>query len=57
VAIGFNSDENAVTVIWDGGEEQLPQNGKDALAAAIIDRIAHRFAEQSTHTGRESATN
>lgn len=53
-AIGFNSDENAVTVIWEGGEDHLPQADKDSLAAALIERIAARFAEQLAHANRES---
>jgi phosphopantothenoylcysteine decarboxylase/phosphopantothenate--cysteine ligase len=52
--IGFNSDENAVTLIWEGGEEQLPRAGKDPLAAAIINRIAARFSEQSAPANRGS---
>jgi phosphopantothenoylcysteine decarboxylase/phosphopantothenate--cysteine ligase len=39
-AIGFSSDENAVTVIWSGGEQQIPRAGKDAVARQIVTLIA-----------------
>jgi phosphopantothenoylcysteine decarboxylase/phosphopantothenate--cysteine ligase len=39
-AIGFNSDENAVTVIWRGGEQQVSRAGKDAIARQVIALIA-----------------
>lgn len=42
--IGFNSDENAVTVIWPGGEKALPQASKHAIARQIITLIGERLA-------------
>ncbi|KGE04183.1 bifunctional phosphopantothenoylcysteine decarboxylase/phosphopantothenate--cysteine ligase CoaBC [Pseudohaliea rubra] len=42
--IGFNSDDNAVTLLWPGGEEALPRTGKGSLARLIIERIAARYA-------------
>ena len=39
-SIGFSSDDNAVTVIWQGGEEQISKAGKDAIARQIIALIA-----------------
>jgi phosphopantothenoylcysteine decarboxylase/phosphopantothenate--cysteine ligase len=41
--IGFNSDQNRVTVIWDGGELQLDQCPKDAVARALLHVIAERL--------------
>jgi phosphopantothenoylcysteine decarboxylase/phosphopantothenate--cysteine ligase len=41
-SIGFNSDENAVTVIWQGGEQQVSRAGKDAVARQIIALIAQQ---------------
>lgn len=38
--IGFNSDENAVTVIWQDGEQRLAQTAKRALARQLIGIIA-----------------
>lgn len=37
--IGFNSDENAVTVIWPEGEKTLPQASKQNIAKHIITLI------------------
>jgi phosphopantothenoylcysteine decarboxylase/phosphopantothenate--cysteine ligase len=53
--IGFNSEENAVTVIWHGGEEQLPQSSKTLLAERIMDRIVACFADQLATAHPDSA--
>ena len=37
-AIGFESEENAVTLIDRGGEDRGPKGSKDAIADAILDR-------------------
>jgi len=39
-SIGFNSDENEVTVIWPGGEQVLAQSAKANIARQIITLIA-----------------
>ncbi len=39
-AIGFNSDDNEVTVLWTGGERVLHRAGKDAIARQIVELIA-----------------
>ena len=39
-SIGFNSDQNAVTVLWRNGEQALPRAGKDSIARQIIELIA-----------------
>jgi phosphopantothenoylcysteine decarboxylase/phosphopantothenate--cysteine ligase len=44
--IGFNTDENDVTVIWDGGEERLPMGSKAAIATAVLDRIIHQYVDR-----------
>ncbi len=41
--IGFGSDDNQVTVFWEGGEESLALMGKSQLAAQLISRIAARL--------------
>ncbi|MBT6126301.1 MAG: bifunctional phosphopantothenoylcysteine decarboxylase/phosphopantothenate--cysteine ligase CoaBC [Halieaceae bacterium] len=38
--IGFNSDENEVTVLWETGEQALSRAGKPAIARQIMDLIA-----------------
>lgn len=44
-SIGFNSDDNAVTVLWRGSEEVLARAGKAAIARRVIELIARRLAE------------
>jgi phosphopantothenoylcysteine decarboxylase/phosphopantothenate--cysteine ligase len=41
--IGFNSDENAVTVVSHSGAETLPQTSKRKLATLLIDKIAVQY--------------
>jgi phosphopantothenoylcysteine decarboxylase / phosphopantothenate---cysteine ligase len=38
-AIGFESEENAVTLIDRGGEREVAKASKDAIAEAILDRV------------------
>ncbi len=40
--IGFNSEDNEVTVIWPGGEQALPRSAKTNIARQIIALIAAR---------------
>lgn len=42
-SIGFNSDENAVTVIWHDGHRELPRASKDRIARAIVELLAGRL--------------
>lgn len=45
---GFESDENALLCLWpDGGRRELPLMSKLALATALADLIAERYAAQS----------
>lgn len=39
---GFDSDENALTLFWEGGGMQLPQSSKEKLARQLIAIIAER---------------
>jgi len=43
--IGFNSDENEVSVIWADGESTLARASKHTLAAQIIELIARRLPD------------
>jgi phosphopantothenoylcysteine decarboxylase/phosphopantothenate--cysteine ligase len=50
--IGFNSDENSVTIIDPNGQQKLEQMGKRQLAKQLIDLIAAQYAEQKRdHNG------
>ena len=42
-SIGFNSDHNAVTVLWPDGEQALAQAGKGTIARLIVDLIARQI--------------
>ncbi|MBM68898.1 MAG: bifunctional phosphopantothenoylcysteine decarboxylase/phosphopantothenate--cysteine ligase CoaBC [Haliea sp.] len=42
-AIGFNSDHNAVTVLWQSGSQALAQASKASIARELISLIAQRM--------------
>lgn len=41
--LGFNSEENALHVFWEKGEQVLPLTGKDKLARQLLNLIAEQF--------------
>ncbi|NMH59800.1 bifunctional phosphopantothenoylcysteine decarboxylase/phosphopantothenate--cysteine ligase CoaBC [Alteromonas ponticola] len=41
--LGFNSDRNALHVIWNGGDKKLPTGSKMMLAEALISLIAEQY--------------
>ena len=46
--LGFDSDDNALTVFWEGGSLALPRQSKRALASALLAVIAERMGRVST---------
>jgi phosphopantothenoylcysteine decarboxylase/phosphopantothenate--cysteine ligase len=48
--IGFESQENAVTLIDSAKEDRVPQASKDVIAEAILDRIDQLRSKSSSHT-------
>jgi len=42
--LGFERDDNALLLLWDGGREPLAQTGKRELARQLVARIAERRA-------------
>jgi phosphopantothenoylcysteine decarboxylase / phosphopantothenate---cysteine ligase len=50
-AIGFESDENAVTLIDCDGETTVPKASKDAIADSILDRVDALRARESLRNG------
>ena len=44
--VGFDVDENALTLFWEGGEQVLPQTTKQQLAQQLIEIIAERMNEK-----------
>lgn len=45
---GFEKDDNALLVLWDGGKTQLPMQTKSQLAVRLVDMIADRFDAQTS---------
>jgi phosphopantothenoylcysteine decarboxylase/phosphopantothenate--cysteine ligase len=45
--IGFNSDENAVTVVWPDGEKALAQSSKLNIARQVVELIAGQMKPES----------
>jgi len=50
----FDCDDNALLVLWRGGQQELPRAPKSELAAALAALIARRFAESRLAPGRAS---
>jgi phosphopantothenoylcysteine decarboxylase/phosphopantothenate--cysteine ligase len=46
--IGFNSNDNRITVLWDDHQEELPIASKRNVSVRIIELIAERLAETKT---------
>jgi phosphopantothenoylcysteine decarboxylase / phosphopantothenate---cysteine ligase len=45
--LAFETDDNALTVLWKGGRRELSLNNKAALARQLIELIAERYAKRS----------
>ncbi|XOV80090.1 MAG: bifunctional phosphopantothenoylcysteine decarboxylase/phosphopantothenate--cysteine ligase CoaBC [Aestuariibacter sp.] len=43
--IGFNSDQNALSVYWHGGEKHLDKADKNTLAKRLVDTIIERYQD------------
>ena len=54
-SIGFNSDDNAATLIWADGELSLAKQPKSELAATLISEIARLFVDQLADAHPQSA--
>ena len=44
-SIGFHSEQNALTVIWEGGEQRLPRADKATVAEALLRVVGERMAK------------
>jgi len=49
-SIGFNSDINEATVLWQGGEQTLQRTSKDGIAQHIVTLIAQRLEARRTRS-------
>lgn len=45
---GFETDDNALLVLWDGGQKALPTQAKSQLAIQLVNLIADRFDAQTS---------
>ncbi|MDA1073184.1 MAG: bifunctional phosphopantothenoylcysteine decarboxylase/phosphopantothenate--cysteine ligase CoaBC [Proteobacteria bacterium] len=54
--IGFNSDHNAATLIWDEGELALQLQSKDQLAQALLDQLVRIFVTRLALPNHASAS-
>lgn len=48
--IGFDSDENQLLLIWEGGSLELQKDSKTRLARHLVDQIVILYAKTSTNT-------
>ena len=48
--LAFDKDDNALTVYWRGGKQELSLASKAALARQLVAVIAERFSERATST-------
>ncbi|AWL10568.1 Phosphopantothenoylcysteine decarboxylase [Saliniradius amylolyticus] len=46
---GFNTNLNALTVLWQNGEAELPCTDKSTLAQALLDLIAQHYKNNQNH--------
>ncbi len=42
---GFDAEDNALTLFWDGGDSELPRTNKNRLARQLIQHIAERIKQ------------
>ncbi len=48
--VGFDSDENTLLLVWEGGQTMLEQDTKTRLGVRLIECIADRFRARQTTT-------
>jgi phosphopantothenoylcysteine decarboxylase/phosphopantothenate--cysteine ligase len=47
--LGFEVDDNALLLVWEGGQLQLPKDRKARLAERLIEHIAERYRTGTQH--------
>jgi phosphopantothenoylcysteine decarboxylase/phosphopantothenate--cysteine ligase len=50
--LGFDADDNALTLYWEGGQCELPRQPKRQLAQMLIAQVAARLPRARTEAGR-----
>lgn len=53
--IGFNSIDNAATIVWADGELTLPKQNKLSLARSIVEQVTLLFSKQLANTNPQHA--
>ena len=53
--IGFNSIDNAATIVWADGELTLPKQNKLSLARLIVEQVTLLFSKQLANTNPQHA--
>lgn len=48
--LGFDKDDNALTVYWNGGKQELTLTSKIALARQLVELIAQRYRARGSGT-------
>lgn len=51
--LGFETDDNALLLVWEGGQQQLEKDTKYRLAVRLIEQIAARFRASPRHRNTE----
>jgi phosphopantothenoylcysteine decarboxylase/phosphopantothenate--cysteine ligase len=46
-SIGFNSNENALTLFWNEGEHSLPKADKASIALSLLEVVTQRYKNQT----------
>ncbi|HWK75473.1 MAG TPA: phosphopantothenoylcysteine decarboxylase, partial [Povalibacter sp.] len=46
--LAFDKDDNALTLYWQGGKQELSLTSKAALARQLVDVIAQRYRSRDT---------
>jgi phosphopantothenoylcysteine decarboxylase/phosphopantothenate--cysteine ligase len=55
--LAFDKDENALTVYWQGGKQELSMTSKAALARQLIELIAQRYRARGTSPAQAPTQN
>jgi phosphopantothenoylcysteine decarboxylase/phosphopantothenate--cysteine ligase len=52
--LGFDTDDNALLLVWEGGQRQLPKDTKYRLAVRLIEQVARCYRTSPQHRDTES---
>jgi phosphopantothenoylcysteine decarboxylase/phosphopantothenate--cysteine ligase len=55
-SLGFDKDENALTVYWHGGKRELSLTSKTALARQLVEVIAERYHARQAGSDKTATT-